>query len=250
VVDLRPIAAGLAQVPLRGTVLRLVQQQGIDSLAPLADDLSQLARLEALVDASKPPLDVLGSEGPNHTLITTPFRYPPLQHGSRFSSRLHRGLFYGSRSREGSLVEVAFYGLLFWEGLSSPPPVPIRRRQTLFSVELGTARGLQLQTIADSRTQAVLRDPAVYGPTQQLGEWMREQGIEAFEYLSARSSRALLQVGVFTPHAFQSTPFDQVEITTEITGAQVSFLCHDDGQLHRYPREVFLIKGQLPMAAV
>lgn len=248
-VDLRPIAASLAEVPLRGTVLRLVQQQGIDSLAPLANDLSQLARLEALVDASKPPLDVPGSEGPTHTLITTPFRYPPLRHGSRFSSRLHRGLFYGSRSREGSLVEVAFYGLLFWEGLSSPPPVPIRRRQTLFSVELGTARGLQLQAIADSRTQAVLRDPAVYGPTQQLGEWMREQGIEAFEYLSARSSRDLLQVGVFTPHAFQSTPFDQVEITTEITGAHVSFLCHDDGQLHRYPRELFLIKGQLPMAA-
>ena len=249
-VDLRPFAAGLAAVSLRGTVLRLVQQQGIDSLAPLVDDLSQLARLEPLVDASKPPLDGLGPEGPSHTLLTTPFRYPPLRHGSRFSSRLHRGLFYGSRSRGGSLVEGAFYGLLFWEGMSSPPPVPIRRRQTLFSVELNAARGLQLQAIADARAQAVLRDPVAYGPTQQLGEWMREQGIEAFEYFSARSSDDLVQVGIFTPLAFQSTPFDQVEITTEITGAQVSFLCHDDGQLHRYPREWFLIKGQLPQAAL
>jgi hypothetical protein len=175
------------------------------------DDDANGQRLEALVDASKPPL------------LTTPFRYPPLRHGSR--------------SRGGSLVESAFYGLLFWEGLSSPPPVPIHRWQTLFSVELNAARGLQLQAIADARAQAVLRDPVAYGPTQKLGEWMREQGIEAFEYFSARSSDDLVQVGIFTPLAFQSTPFDQVEITTEITGAQVSFLCHDDGQLHRYPRD-------------
>jgi hypothetical protein len=212
VVDLHPIAAHLAETPLRGTVQRLVQQQGIDSIAPLVDNLSQLARLE-------------GSAGPNHTLLTTPFRYPPLPHGSRFSSRLHRRLFYGSRCRGGSLVEGAFYGLLFWEGLSSPPPVPIRRRQTLCSV--------QLQAITDAKAQAVLRDPAAYGATQQLGEWMRQQGIAAFEYLSARSNDPLVQVGVLTPQAFQSTPFDQVEITTEITKEQVSLLCHDDGQLHR-----------------
>jgi hypothetical protein len=31
-----------------------VQQQGISSLAPLVDNLDQLARLEALVEASKP----------------------------------------------------------------------------------------------------------------------------------------------------------------------------------------------------
>jgi len=30
---------------------------------------------------------------------------------------------------------------------------------------------------------------------------------------------------------------------------QVSFLCHDDDGLHRYPRELFLIDGQLPLAA-
>ncbi len=35
-------------------MLRLVQQQGISSLAPLVDNLDQLARLETLVEASKP----------------------------------------------------------------------------------------------------------------------------------------------------------------------------------------------------
>jgi hypothetical protein len=234
--DLRPLAATAPVVPLQGTVLRLVQQQGIDSLAPLVDDLSQLARLEALVETSKPQLPA-------------PFRYPPLRHGSRFGSRQNRGMFYGSRSRGGSLVEGAYYALLFWDGLIDPPPAPIRRRQTLFSVLLNAARGLQLQAIADEGAQARLRDPVHYGPTQQLGEWMRDQSFEAFDYLSTRSQDSLVQVGVLTPAVFHSTPFDQVEITTELTGDHVCFLCHDDDQLHHYPRELFLMDGQLPRAA-
>ena len=56
-------------------MLRLVQQQGINSLEPLVDNLEQLARLEAMVTSSK----------------------PPLRHGSRFGSRQYRGMLYGSR---------------------------------------------------------------------------------------------------------------------------------------------------------
>ena len=40
--------------------------------------------------------------------------------------------------------------------------------------------------IADATIQTRPRDPLSYGPTQQLGAWMRDQGIEAFEYLSTR----------------------------------------------------------------
>jgi hypothetical protein len=42
--NLRPIVAAAPEVALRGTVLRLVQQQGINSLEPLVDNLEQLAR--------------------------------------------------------------------------------------------------------------------------------------------------------------------------------------------------------------
>ena len=80
--NLRPIVAAAPEVALRGTVLRLVQQQGINSLEPLVDNLEQLARLEAMVASSK----------------------PPLRHGSRFGSRQYRGMFYGSRSRSGCLT--------------------------------------------------------------------------------------------------------------------------------------------------
>jgi hypothetical protein len=90
---------------------------------------------------------------------------------------------------------------------------------------------------------------------------MRDQGIEAFEYLSACSSDALVQVAVLSPAVFQSTPCDQVEITAEFTAEitaefsadlsadYAAFLCHDDGTLHHFLRELFPIGGQLPGAA-
>jgi AraC-like DNA-binding protein len=59
-------------------------------------------------------------------------------------------MFYGSRTRLGSLVEGAYDALLFWEGFSEPPKAPIRRRQSLFSVLLQTSRGLKLQDLADA----------------------------------------------------------------------------------------------------
>ena len=114
---------------------------------------------------------------------------------------------------------------------------------------LNASRALRLQAIAAESAQASLRDPLAYGPTQQLGAWMRDQGIGAFEYLSARSRDALVQVGVFSPALFQSTPFDQVEISTEISADHTTFLCHDDGKLHRFGRELFMIEGAFPVAA-
>jgi len=95
--NLRPIVAAAPEVALQGTVLRLVQQQGINSLEPLVDNLEQLARLEAMVETSKPPLPAAGPDTPSHPLLTTPFRYPPLRHGSRFGSRQFKRMFYGSR---------------------------------------------------------------------------------------------------------------------------------------------------------
>ena len=249
--DLQAIAAATAETPLDGTVLRLVQQQGIDSLAPLVDDLDQLARLETLVEASKPPAPL--SQQPNtprHRLLVTPFRYPPLRHGSRFGSRQERGIFYGSRCRQGALVEGAYYGLLFWEGMAEKPAEPIRRRQTLFSVLIGSERGRRLQELSEAAVQAALRHPSHYGPTQRLGSWMREGGVEAFEYFSARSRQHLVQVGLFRPSALRSTPFDQLDLNAEIRSDQATFLSHDDGLVHAFPRQEFLVDGVLPQAAV
>jgi hypothetical protein len=79
---------------------------------------------------------------------------------------------------------------------------------------------------------------------------MRAGGVEACEYVSARSPAPLVQVSVFSPSALRSTPFDQLNITAEIRSDQASFLSHDDGQVHGFPRQQFLVDGVLPQAAV
>jgi hypothetical protein len=59
-----------------------------------------------------------------------------------------------------------------------------------------------------------------------------------------------VQVGVFSPSALCSTPFDQVDLTAEIRSDQATFLSHDDGLVHAFPRPEFLVDGVLPQAAV
>jgi hypothetical protein len=132
-------------------VLRLVQQQGINSLEPLVDNLEQLARLEAMVASSYPP-------APTSWI---PFRQPSVQ---------------------GDVLRVA----------------PIRRRQTLFSVLLNASRGLRLQAIAAEAAQASLRDPLTYGPTQQLGAWMRDhRQITPLSSVTTTASCIVLGVSCF-----------------------------------------------------
>jgi hypothetical protein len=247
--DPAAIMAAAPQERIDGTVLRLVQRQGIHTLGPLVDDLRQLGRLEALIEAGKPPLPAAPPVQPRHPLLATPFRYPPLRHGSRFGGREYRGLFYGSRSRAGVLVEAAYYGLVFWAGMEEPPRRPIRRHQALFSVLIETRRGVRLQTLGDGAFQTLLRHPSDYGPTQRIGHQLRQRGIEVFEFHAARCRDPLVQVGVLAETALRSTPFDQVEITAEISGAGVSFLCHDDCQVHGFAISAFLVEGRLPHPA-
>jgi hypothetical protein len=117
-------------------------------------------------------------------------------------------------------------------------------------VLIGSNRGRRLQEQNDPAMQAALRHPSHYGPTQHLGRWIRDDGVEAFEDLSARSRQPLMQVGLFSPSALRSTPFDQLDLTAEIRSDQASFLSHDDDQVHAFPRQQFLVDGVMPQAAV
>jgi len=156
------------------------------------------------------------------------FAIPRFGMGSRFGSRQTRGMFYGSRCRSGSLVEGAYYALLFWEGLIDPPRHRFSGGRRCFSVVIQTRRGLQLQAIAECghpgrppRSDS-LRVHAASGGMDS------RSGVEVFEYLSARSSEALVQVGVFTPSVFQSPPLIRWTSPAEVTAEPHFILCHDD----------------------
>jgi hypothetical protein len=85
---------------------------------------------------------------------------------------------------------------------------------------------------------------------QGIGREMREAGIEAFEYHSARSVEDVIQLGAISCCVFTGTPFDQVEVQLEANGLEVSIRCLDDNTVHHFQRQQFEVNGVLPQPAV
>ena len=235
----------VAPAPLEGTIYRLVESQEQVATNALVATFAEQALLEDLLERSKPPLPQGSSR--LHYLLATPFRYPPLAWGSRFGTRFEPSLFYGSRSRDTVLAESAYYRFVFWSGMSVPPPEPLETQHTLFGASIGTTRALQLQAPPFDEYAAILTDRQTYAATQALGAAMREAGIDAFEYRSARDPRGGINVALYTPAAFAaSEPNGLHEWLCETSAATVRFYSRHGGGLVEHPLATFLVAGKLP----
>ena len=237
-----------ASVALQGDVFRLVESQEQVATNALVRTLSEQALLEDLIETSKPQLP--GPAIRLHYLLATPFRYPPLPWGSRFGRCFEPSLFYAARTRDTVLAEGAYYRFVFWSGMATPPPAPLDTRHTLFSVAIGTRRGLQLQHAPFEAHAAALLDRRHYGATQALGSAMRDAGIEAFEYRSARDPRRGLNVALFTPDALAAAKPDILdEWLCQTTAERVSYYSRPGGGICEFPLDTFLVDGELPLPA-
>ena len=68
------------------TAWRVVEAQHKVSTRRLVDTLDEQRLLEQIVDEVKPPIPAGPGFAGLHYLLSTPFRHPPLRHGSRFGS--------------------------------------------------------------------------------------------------------------------------------------------------------------------
>jgi hypothetical protein len=75
---------------------------------------------------------------------------------------------------------------------------------------------------------------------------MRQLDVEAFEVPSARAPRELPCVGVLTPSAFASTPFDFQDWALKIRPDGVTFASFGLSQVVTLLREEFLVEGRWP----
>ena len=116
---------------LDGVVLRLVEQQGAQAIRRTTDSLDEQAWLEDFLEASKPELPSAEECPLRHRLLLTPFRYRK-RYGSRFATRWERGLFYGSRSRFGCLLEGGFTSWCFRTDPFNPFPAKLRCERPSF----------------------------------------------------------------------------------------------------------------------
>jgi len=177
VVDWDACLTDARPLKLSGVVFRLVESQEQVATNQLVSSLERQAVLEDMLEATKPRLRK-GTES-LHCLLATPFRYPPLKHGSRFGTRSEPSLFYGSLETRTLLAEAAYYRFVFWHGMTRPPASKLDTQHTLFGAEYRTVSGLRLQNPPFAAHRDALASPSDYHASQALGSRMRAAGIEA-----------------------------------------------------------------------
>lgn len=233
---------------LSGVLLRLVESQEQVATNQLVSSLDRQAVLEDLLEATKPRLRK-GTEH-LHYLLATPFRYPPLKHGSRFGTRSEPSLFYGSLKARTVLAEAAYYRLVFWQGMAQPPVGKLDTQHTLFGAAYRTSQGLRLQDPPFTAYRNVLTRPDDYRASQALGTRMRADGIEAFEFISARDPDGGINVALFNPGALAGKdPLSQEPWLCELTAERVRFYAAHSRDIHDFPVGLFLVGGKLPQPA-
>lgn len=133
----------------------------------MVDDLAKQVLLEDLLDATKPGPRP-GTEG-LHYLFATPFRYPPLRHGSRFGTRFEPSIFHGARGLETVLAEAANYRFVFWTGMATAPASGRLVTQHAPRARYRNDRAVLLTELPCAVHAEVLAHPSDYGPTRALG---------------------------------------------------------------------------------
>ena len=180
-------AGRVAPSLLGGRLHRIVESQEQIATRKLVDgDLAAQALLEDLVEGSKPRRPP-GTER-LHYLLATPWRYPPLRHGSRFGSRGEPSLFYGGGGVSTMLAEAAFYRLVFLLDMTDPPDA-LRSQHTSFAARYRTEHGLRLQNPPFDAFADTLAHRDDYAEPQALGRALRAAGVEAFEFRSRRRAQ-------------------------------------------------------------
>lgn len=237
------------QQALGGEFRRIVESQEQVATNRLVSSLEEQALLESLLESSKPP--VPGGCEKLHYLLSTPFRYPPLRHGSRFGSSFEPSLLYASRSSDTVLAEAAYYRLVFWQGMAVAPASGLTTQHTLFGGRFKTERGLRLQKPPFDSFRSLLAHPSNYLETQALGTAMRGAGVEAFEFRSARDPAGGTNLAIFTPVALSAPrPVFAEAWLCETWSTGVVFYSQGSRQILNHPIEIFLVDGRLPMPAV
>lgn len=234
---------------LEGTPWRVVESQQRISTRQLVDSDREHEILEDLIEQSKPSIEEEGLA----FLLFSPFRYPPLEHGSRFGRPSEPSLWYGSEKLETAFAEAAYYRLLFFAG-SAADLLPNHVSMSAFQAAVRSEKGVDLTAAPFDQHLPVLTSKTDYSATQQLGSEMRAAAVELFRYPSARDPGQAPNLALFSPSAFAlKKPLGPpVTWTCTVTARRdVSWLRNEGGGMERYefPLATFLVDGALPAPA-
>lgn len=235
--------------PILAKVYRLVESQEQIATLSLVDNVYEQGLLEELIEQTKRPLG-LEYDG-LHYLLKTPFRYPPLRHGSRFGQRFEQGMFYSALNIKTALAETAYYRFVYLQGMEIPYQQAITSEFSSFSVNIKSERGVLLDEPPFAAFQAVLCSRNSYADTQQLGAAMRRAGVEAFRYTSARDKQGGKNLAAFSPGAFASKKPGQLrQWLCQTSPKEVGFVAREGDERYLFSLSDFLDGQFLPVPAV
>jgi hypothetical protein len=228
-----------------GQGFRMVESQEMVASSEIVSSLEKQAVLEEMLEMESKPAYPAGTQH-LHYLLSSPFRYPPLNHGSRFGGRFEPSLFYGGATEYAALCESAFYRFFFYYDMEEPPlHGTFQSQHTLFKFHYQTELGVKLQHAPFDSYQEILRDPVSYKATQALGSAMREAGIKGFEYRSARDRDGSINIALYdaTPLT-RNKPLDEWQCLCQVGETEVVFSI--ERNITRFSLEQFLVDDSLP----
>jgi len=234
--------------PMSGYGFRLVESQETIATMEIVSNLEKQSMLEEMLDIeSKPPYRV-GTRH-LHYLLSTPFRYPPLKHGSRFGGRFESSLFYGGTSELVTLCESAFYRFYFYNDMEYAPDHEfIQSQHTLFKFKYKSNAAVKLQNTPFNRYEGILSDPINYKPTQELGTAMRKANVKAFEYSSSRAQSGSINIALFDASSLvYRKPMDEKSCLCQVSKTEVVFSI--ERKITKFDIGEFLVNGSLPVPA-
>ncbi len=204
--------------------------------------------LEDLLEQSKPvQADELSQR---HYLIKTPFRYPPLRHGSRFGAPWEHSLFYGATKKQTVLAEVAFYRFLFLADVENANALTkhnLQSNHSVFYISAHSEKSIQLTHPPFSDYKKEISAPDSFVISQQLGKDMRAAGVELFSFYSARLPDAI-NGAAFVHSAIKSVQPKEVEHWQCLTQSQrVVFHNAESKTIEEFSLTQFCQDGKLPM---
>lgn len=244
--------AGSSRVrPLELGAWRVVESQFIVSTRKLVESAAEQALLEQLLEQVKPPLPRGRAFARLHFLLSTPFRHPPLPHGSRFGTRAERGIWYGSRDLACAFAEVAYYRFVFLAGTAADLGT-VSVDLSAFRAAIRTQRGVDLTRPPFSLYEECISSKTSYVSSQRLGRDMREAGVEAFTYVSARDRSRGTNVGLFVPAFARTQPsgFRTWVCTANKERVELSEKDVFRKRLYVFERIEFEVRGRLPVPAL
>ena len=229
--------------PAQGLIWRIVETQEVAATREITRNADEQSRLEALLESAKPavPKDC---EGLSY-LLFTPFRYPPLDYGSRFGSTLERGIYYGAKEIKTALAETAVYMWLFQSALKELGPLrTINDHRTAIAVNVLSDRAVDLTDKGFLQKHPDIVSADNWQHSQRLGAELRELRVDWFWFPSARLAGGT-NAAVFNPLSFKNNePVEQLHWQIRLS-EQTCWFSHLRNSLE-FEKEQFMVDGKIP----